>query len=59
MSALVLDEIKCHPLHIHTLHASRDVATMRCLDCRQEMTGTYEEIVTWWKWHVSIQESKP
>lgn len=55
----MLDEIKCHPLHIHTLHASRDVATMRCLDCRQEMTGTYEEIVTWWKWHVSIQESKP
>ena len=43
----------------YTLHASRDVATMRCLDCRQEMTGTYEEIVTWWKWHVSIQESKP
>jgi len=57
-SAVELDQIKRDPLHVHILVASKDVATMRCLDCRVENTATYGEIVKWWNRHFSSQDVK-
>jgi hypothetical protein len=50
----ILDELKGHPLHVHTLTASGGRATVRCLDCRWETSGTYREVADAWAEHVAM-----